>query len=210
LEQVVNTFVLFACFGAILVVAFWSIKIFHPTKTKSARVDDSPRYPLVKAALEDRIIHWVTDKPPEFYTYLDDKFSTDGVEITKEKDGFWVNIEDKHFKFGLDSVCKRVFEQVWDADELLARAQNGKLATKKDPICAMLRVILAHPELITKVDDDETCRCILSTALRDYSFSYWYGGLEKHYARGTDHRLSGEAAELAAAVFAQHMKKKDT
>jgi hypothetical protein len=180
------------------------------THQKSQQKDDSPRYPLVKAALEDRIIHWVTDKPPEFYTYLDDKFSTDGVEITKEKDGFWVNIEDKHFKFGLDSVCKRVFEQVWDADELLARAQNGKLATKKDPICAMLRVILAHPELITKVDDDETCRCILSTALRDYSFSYWYGGLEKHYARGTDHRLSGEAAELAAAVFAQHMKKKDT
>jgi hypothetical protein len=210
LEQVVNTFVLFACFGAILVVAFWSIKIFHPTKTKSARVDDSPRYPLVKAALEDRIIHWVTDKPPEFYTYLDDKFSTDGVEITKEKDGFWVNIEDKHFKFGLDSVCKRVFEQVWDADELLARAQNGKLATKKDPICAMLRVILAYPELITKVDDDEKYRCILSTVLSDYSFSYWYGGLEKRYERGTDHPLSGEAAELAAAVFAQHTKKKET
>lgn len=178
------------------------------TGQKSQQKDDSPRYPLVKAALEDKIIHWVTDSPPKFYLHLDDKFSADGVEITKAKDGFWVNVEDKHFKFGLDSVCKRVFEKVWDADELLARVQTDKTATK-DPFWDVLCAIKSNPALVTKVDDDGRIRCILGTPFNDYTISYWYGH-DKYYARGVSDRLSGEFAELAAAIFAQHMKKKET
>lgn len=177
------------------------------TCQKSQQKDDSARYSIVKAALEDKIIHWVTDKPPKFYLHLEDKFSADGVEITKAKDGFWVKIEDKHFKFGPESVCKRVFEKVWDADELLARVQ-AEVATK-DPFWHVLYAIKSNPALVTKVDDDGRIRCILGTPFDDYTVSYWYG-LDKGHARGVSDRLSGESAELAAAIFARHMKKKET
>jgi hypothetical protein len=39
---------------------------------------------------------------------------------------------------------------------------------------------------------------------------FWRFWTDPHYTRGTSERLSGEAAKLAAAVFAQHTKKKET
>lgn len=196
----------FVVFFVLLGVAYWAIRVVYPTK-KATRVDASPRYPLVKAALEDKIIHWVTDKPPELYVHLDDKFSADGLEITRDKGGFWVNVEDKHFKFGLDSVCNRVFEKVWDADELLARTQNGALESKKDPICTLLRMLHVHPELITQVDGESSYR-VLRTVFDDYAFYFWHSSLNPHYTHGASARLSGEAAELAASLFAKHTKRK--